>query len=132
MHILYRFFNRHEELLYIGITSSPSARLRSHRNEKDWWLEVATIRLEHFQSRVALAEAECLAIRAEKPRYNVALNTDSTQPYSRVIPPHEFDITDAGYEIVLVWCPYCGEGHKHFPDEDALAATCGLGWYWIR
>lgn len=70
-HALYRFFDEGGELLYIGITNNPTARFRQHGSDKDWWHEVATIRMERYSSRDAVLVAEKRAIIEEKPRYNV-------------------------------------------------------------
>lgn len=73
---LYRFFDASGELLYVGITMNPVGRWASHRTEKPWWSEVATITLESHPSREAVERAERDAIRAERPRYNVAHHPD--------------------------------------------------------
>ncbi|WP_136244883.1 GIY-YIG nuclease family protein [Mycobacterium intracellulare] len=73
-HVLYRFYNAREELLYIGITRHPMARFRSHQKDKTWWPEVAAITVENHASRNQLMIAERRAIMAEKPLYNKAFN----------------------------------------------------------
>lgn len=73
-HVLYRMFNTADELLYVGVTLRPVARLRDHSKDKDWWSEVATIRLQSFPNRTLLLEAERAAIVSERPRFNVVLN----------------------------------------------------------
>lgn len=69
--VLYRFFAADDTLLYIGITKDLGKRLRSHNRSKDWFREVAYIRLEHFDSRTEAEQAEILAIRAERPAWNI-------------------------------------------------------------
>ena len=73
-HVLYRFFDAEDTLLYIGITMNPVTRFRAHRADKDWWCEVANIRIETFDDRSALEAAERDAINSEKPKYNVVHN----------------------------------------------------------
>jgi predicted GIY-YIG superfamily endonuclease len=85
MHALYRFYNACDELLYVGITNNPAARFRQHADAKDWWAEVATIRIEQHGSREALMDAERQAIKAEQPAYNVVHNDPSVIRKSR---PH--------------------------------------------
>jgi hypothetical protein len=70
-HALYRFFAEDGALLYVGITNNPARRFAQHGAARDWWLEVATIRLEMYPSREAVLAAERAAIVAERPRYNV-------------------------------------------------------------
>lgn len=71
MQALYRFYDHDDDLLYVGITMDPPARFRSHRQTKDWWGDVACIRLEQFGSRTQALDAEKCAIKKEHPRYNV-------------------------------------------------------------
>ncbi len=71
IHVLYRMYDAHGALLYVGRTCNPHNRFRAHQIEKHWWLEVDTIKVENFESRPALVEAERIAIVAEKPRYNI-------------------------------------------------------------
>ena len=71
LHVLYRFFDAHNDLLYVGITCNPGARIQTHARQKMWWLEMASMTAEHFPSRRALQRAELEAIRAEDPRYNI-------------------------------------------------------------
>lgn len=69
---LYRFWH-YRELLYVGKTTNPPARMKQHRADKSWWLEVTHQTMEHFDNSMALHKAESIAILAEKPRYNVAM-----------------------------------------------------------
>ncbi|KPC70415.1 hypothetical protein ADL26_16950, partial [Thermoactinomyces vulgaris] len=62
-HALYRFYDRSDALLYIGISMNLPQRLQNHRNEKPWWLEVSRIGIEPFVSRQAALLAEKKAIR---------------------------------------------------------------------
>lgn len=70
-HALYRFFAEDGELLYVGITSNPARRFAQHGAAKEWWEEVAEIKMDRHSSREAVLAAERAAIIAEKPRYNV-------------------------------------------------------------
>jgi hypothetical protein len=79
-HALYRFFGADGALLYIGITASLPNRLARHKEDKPWWCDVADIRVEHFQSRRAVLEAERAAIVAEKPLHNVRHNGLTARP----------------------------------------------------
>lgn len=73
-HALYRFYDRADVLLYIGITADLGARIGQHRGEKPWWLEVARVDVEHHPNRTAVLAAERAAIRDEKPVWNDAHN----------------------------------------------------------
>ena len=69
-HALYRFYDRTDVLLYIGITADLAARLQSHRRDKPWWTSVANIKVEHYPSRKTALKAEAEAIQTERPLYN--------------------------------------------------------------
>ena len=73
-HVLYRFYDANSVLLYIGITRNPPARFKGHATEKAWWDMVAHIKMQNFDSRDELSEAERHAIITEVPRYNVTHN----------------------------------------------------------
>jgi hypothetical protein len=60
-------------LLYVGLTGDPPARTHQHKGDKSWWHEVATITIEHCESREDLQAREIAAIRDEHPRYNQAI-----------------------------------------------------------
>lgn len=69
---LYRFFDSAGVLLYVGVTDEVATRWRTHAKTRPWWIQVATITLEHHASRAAVLDAELAAIKAERPLYNVA------------------------------------------------------------
>lgn len=71
--VLYRFFDQHGVLLYIGITMDPPARFRGHRS-KEWWTLVRHVFMETYSNRTALMKAERKAIQSEHPQYNVVHN----------------------------------------------------------
>src|SRR5688572_7566222 len=69
---LYRFYDRDDRLLYVGISLSAAKRASEHRAEKAWWSDVARMEVEHLD--VSRSEAEAIekeAIRSEAPLYNV-------------------------------------------------------------
>lgn len=69
---LYRYFDSEGELLYVGITGDNTKRQSQHRRNSFWFGEIATASFEHFDERATALEAETLAIRHEKPKYNIA------------------------------------------------------------
>lgn len=70
-HVLYRFYDVYERLLYVGRTSQPPRRrFGQHRANKDWWGDVAVRELTHYPTAEALEAAERQAIRKEKPKHN--------------------------------------------------------------
>jgi predicted GIY-YIG superfamily endonuclease len=71
---LYRMYSASDRLLYVGITDRGHVREREHARSKPWWAEVHHVHYERFVSRAALESAERLAIRSERPVYNVQHN----------------------------------------------------------
>ena len=70
-HILYRFYDDEERLLYIGVTVDPGKRMSAHCHGKSWWQSVHNITMQNFSSSSDLMCAEREAIKAEDPIYNV-------------------------------------------------------------
>jgi len=70
MQTLYRLFNEQDELLYVGISSKWYERFHQHEKTQPWWLSVAKITLENFETRDEVVQAEKVAIRLEKPLHN--------------------------------------------------------------
>ena len=70
---LYRMFDKHDRLLYVGISKSALARFAQHAAEKSWIGEVVRVQVETFEcTRASILAKEREAIRCEKPRYNLA------------------------------------------------------------
>lgn len=74
-HILYRFYARWGELLYVGITMNVADRWRDHREGKVWWPDVGVITVRHYNTRQELLDAERTAIQTEHPTHNVRHST---------------------------------------------------------
>lgn len=108
-HVLYRFWNADNELLYIGITVHLPTRLTQHRAEKDWWAEVTAITLEHYNTREDVLAAERAAIEAEWPIWNIKHNT------SRATEPN--DEAEQMLDICTVCEDWYGEYAGYFPLE---------------
>jgi predicted GIY-YIG superfamily endonuclease len=69
---LYWLYDERDRLLYVGITSSPLDRFLAHAGAKEWW-RVATIRLQHFETRPEAATAEAAAIALHQPPWNAGV-----------------------------------------------------------
>ena len=69
---LYRHFDAEGILLYIGIALSPVQRLRKHRDESTWFDRIASITIERFPTREEAKQAESVAIKSERPLFNIA------------------------------------------------------------
>lgn len=71
---LYRFFDKDNNLLYVGISNNWQQRLRQHYKESEFHNEAVVMTMQHFEERGQVEEAEKLAIQTENPKYNKALN----------------------------------------------------------
>ena len=69
---VYKLYDRHGELLYVGVSLSVAQRMGQHRQGKSWWRQVARIEVTHASSRQVALFMELALIRACRPRYNVA------------------------------------------------------------
>lgn len=69
---LYRFYDAHEHLLYIGISNDPRRRWKQHAKSKPWYPQVRHQALTWYASEAAARKAETIAIRQESPQYNIA------------------------------------------------------------
>lgn len=69
--IVYRIFAPNAQLLYVGRTHLQQFpdRIRYHRGAH-WGGDIARVTLDFLPDREASKDAERLAIRTEKPRYN--------------------------------------------------------------
>jgi predicted GIY-YIG superfamily endonuclease len=71
---LYRFFDKDDRLLYVGISLHAATRASSHKKDKPWWDDVDRMTVVHLATREAAEQAERTAIRTEKPLHNVIHN----------------------------------------------------------
>lgn len=68
-HSLYRHFSADGALLYVGVSVNAVSRLGGHRRS-GWFWDIATITLEHYDTKDEALLAEALAITYEKPLHN--------------------------------------------------------------
>ena len=68
---LYRHWDVHGCLLYVGISGASLQRLLAHRSLSPWYQDIATVTIEKFETRAAACRAEAAAIKSEMPAYNV-------------------------------------------------------------
>jgi hypothetical protein len=73
-HSVYRAYDAAGELLYIGITNGGPRRLGGHARSSEWWPLVATVRIEHAESRCHALWLEEKAIWDEQPQFNIQHN----------------------------------------------------------
>lgn len=121
---LYRFYTRTGRLLYVGQTVNPGGRFAAHRDEKTWWRHVARIEINRYDSKRALLNAEAVAIRNERPVYNIALNPTGGVPSvpCKYCAEPVFLNEDADPALTW-WHTRCAEEYDH-DREAGLIATC--------
>lgn len=71
---VYRFFDKDDQLLYVGVAKDPERRWAKHASDKDWWSQVARKTTEWHDTRAEALAAEATAIREDWPKYNVTHN----------------------------------------------------------
>lgn len=68
---LYRHYDKDDNLLYVGISLSPTYRLSQHKKNSHWFNEIARIDIETYSSREEALQNERKAINEENPKHNV-------------------------------------------------------------
>lgn len=74
METLYRFFNKDNQLLYVGISNNWTQRLKQHYKDSEFFEQVHHATFEHFETRQEVEAAEKKAILTEGAIYNKAFN----------------------------------------------------------
>lgn len=74
-HYVYRCYDSANQLLYVGCTYTPQARLRQHRADgKGWMKDVDRVRFTVWPDRRKALDMERLAIETERPIHNRQFN----------------------------------------------------------
>lgn len=68
---LYRLWDKSGGLLYVGCSTQPLSRMKSHEGIKPWATAVSAATLEWFPDKTAALVAEKEAIASELPEWNV-------------------------------------------------------------
>lgn len=71
---VYRLYDRDNTLLYVGISNRPDLRFKQHAADKPWWPQVFRREVRMFRTRSQALRAEEVAIRSERPLYNIVHN----------------------------------------------------------
>lgn len=73
---VYTFLDAEGAPLYVGCTSQQYARRFAGHGRKDWWTDVAEIRVEHFEDKSDGLRRERQLIRELRPKHNIAQHPD--------------------------------------------------------
>ena len=74
MEVLYRFFDKDAQLLYVGISNNWTQRLKQHYKHSRFFEQVRYATFTHYETREQVEQAELLAIKSEGAIYNKAFN----------------------------------------------------------
>lgn len=76
--IVYRLYDEHHALLYVGVTNNVDRRMAEHSVDKVWWMEVADIEFDCYGDREEAELEERIVIWQERPRYNIRRDIEQT------------------------------------------------------
>lgn len=76
---VYRYFDRHGYLIYVGITSRGIARNVEHNHSKEWWRFVVKQEVDHFPDRRTALRHEKTLIQQHEPPFNKQHNPHHEQ-----------------------------------------------------
>lgn len=82
---LYRHFDEHGNLLYVGISVTAVVRFSQHRVSAQWYDAIRTMTIEKFNTREEAYKAEQLAIENEKPLFNILFGERPRPESTRII-----------------------------------------------
>ena len=71
---VYKYYDAHGLILYVGITSRGTTRNGEHNRDKEWWPFVVRQEVEHHPTRAAALDRERSLIRRYRPPFNVVHN----------------------------------------------------------
>jgi hypothetical protein len=73
---VYRYYDRHKILIYVGITCRGAMRNRQHNDDKAWWPFVAEQVVDHFDTRAQARAREIELIQQFRPPFNKQHNPE--------------------------------------------------------
>jgi excinuclease UvrABC nuclease subunit len=82
---LYRHFDKDGNLLYVGISMSVLNRIVQHERNSKWFPNLGHITIQEFGSRSLAEKAERIAIKTEKPPYNIVHKDKAKQRISKAV-----------------------------------------------
>lgn len=75
---VYRYYDRFDLLIYVGVTSRGTTRNLEHARHKEWWPYVAKQTVEHFPTRDQALRLEAELIHKFCPPFNTVHNPAPT------------------------------------------------------
>ncbi len=71
---VYLYYDKHDVLIYVGVTSRGTRRQHEHNGDKDWWPLVDQQMVEHYPTREKALARETYLIGRYRPPFNTAQN----------------------------------------------------------
>jgi len=116
---VYRLYDAHGDLLYIGVTDNLKGRFNQHRQERPWWGEVARKTAAWYASRADALAAGAHAIASESPRHNGHAGVRSLRPVPEAAEmPEWLTVTQAASLAGVArgtWSAYVSRGQAPKP-----------------
>jgi predicted GIY-YIG superfamily endonuclease len=97
--VVYRFYDAHDALLYVGISWDPVSRFHQHSKTSKWWPQAVRHTIRWYPDRLEAAELEMKAIWRENPRFNSRLHSLSlhnamvSSRGTTLVPPYQLIAT---------------------------------------
>lgn len=98
---VYRVYDRHGQLLYVGAAVDVFSRMREHRRYAGWWFLADSATVNRYENRNIARHVEAVAIRDEAPLYNVT--RELSEERKRVTVTDPIEVLDLFWEDGRVW-----------------------------
>ena len=77
---LYKYYDDHDRLLYIGIAWDELERRREHKKSDIWGVDIRRVEVAHYANRTMASAEERLRVQAERPLWNIHYNRMPGEP----------------------------------------------------
>lgn len=118
MHTLYRHYDKHGNLLYVGVTNNIESRNIAHKYSSPWFNNVTEIRERCFGSRRSALKEELREIKRDTPCFNSKGNikTEGYDEMAKQVSPKRKKKRNEKLYVILY-------GKDHVPSRTSL-------WIW--
>lgn len=98
---VYRVYDIHGQLLYVGASVNVFTRLRAHRQYAEWWPLAHEATVTRYENRRMARHVEAIAIREERPQFNVT--DERSEAMFRIEVTEPIEVLDLFWEDGRVW-----------------------------